>query len=116
MDLLTELKELGANTEEGLARCMNKTELYEKLLKKMPANIAQLEVLSFFECGDNETALKNAHTIKGIAGNLSITPLFSAYTEIVNLLRADKPEQAKEMLISILPTQEKILSCINRYV
>lgn len=42
MDLITELKKLGANTENALERCLNKPELYEKLLKKVPPNIEKL--------------------------------------------------------------------------
>lgn len=42
MELITELKKLGANTENALERCLNKPELYEKLLKKVPPNIEKL--------------------------------------------------------------------------
>ncbi|MGN1422266.1 MAG: Hpt domain-containing protein [Oscillospiraceae bacterium] len=115
MDLITELKELGADTAEAVERCMNKPELYEKLLKKVPANLEKLEVLGYLDAGDNAAALANAHTIKGIAGNLSLTPMYGAYTEIVDLLRADKPVEARRVLVGILPVQEKMTDCIKRY-
>ncbi len=115
MDLLTELKGMGTNIDEGLERCMNNVGLYEKLLKKVPQNMEKLEVLPYFESGDYETALMNAHTIKGVAGNLSLTPLFSAYSDIVNLLRADKPDEAKKILVGILPLQGQIVDCIKKY-
>ncbi|MGN1422094.1 MAG: Hpt domain-containing protein [Oscillospiraceae bacterium] len=116
MDLITELKEMGANTDEGIERCMNKPELYERLLKKAPANIEKLEVLSLLDAGNIQTALSNAHTIKGVVGNLSLTPLYTAYVEIVNLLRADKPAEAREVLVGILPAQERMIACIKRYL
>lgn len=94
---------------------MNKPELYERLLKKLPTNIESLEVLKFIDSGEFKTAETNAHTIKGVAGNLSITPLFTAYTEIVNLLRAEKPAQARQILIDTLPIQEKFVDCIKNY-
>lgn len=115
MDLLTELKALGADVDDGLARCMNNKSLFERLLKKVPDNIEKLEVLSFIDAGDYATAFSNAHTIKGVAGNLSLTPLFTAYSEIVALLRADKPDEARQMLVEILPVQEEIISCIKKY-
>lgn len=115
MDLLTELKGMGTNIDEGLERCMNNVGLYEKLLKKVPQNIEKLEVLSYFGSGDYETTLMNAHTIKGVAGNLSLTPLFSAYSDIVNLLRANKPDEAKKILVGILPLQGQIVDCIKKY-
>lgn len=115
LDLLTELKGMGTNIDEGIERCMNNVGLYEKLLKKVPQNMEKLEVLSYFESGDYETALMNAHTIKGVSGNLSLTPLFSAYSDIVNLLRADKPDEAKKILVGILPLQGQIVDCIKKY-
>lgn len=47
---------------------------------------------------------------------MSITPLYKAYTEIVSLLRAQQPEKAKAVLISILPVQMNIIHCIEKYI
>lgn len=115
MDLLTELKELGVKTDEALVRFMNNAALYERMLLKFPPNIEKLEVLSYIDSGDYDTAVTNAHTIKGVVGNLSLTPLYTAYTEIVNLLRAGNPEGARQMLVETLPIQEQIVSCIKKY-
>lgn len=113
MDILEELKELGADVDEGLGRFMKNEGLYKRMLAKLPSNIEKLEVLSFIEAGDAQTALSNAHTLKGVTGNLSLTPLYKAYTDIVALFRADKPEEAKARLLEVLPIQEKIVACIN---
>ncbi len=113
MALLDELKELKVNTDEAILRFMNNSSLYERMLLKLPPNIEKLEVLSYIESGDYKTATENAHTIKGMVGNLSVTPLYTAYTEIVNLLRADKPDEAKALLVETLPIQEEINSCIK---
>ncbi len=116
MALLDELKELKVNTDEAILRFMNNSSLYERMLLKLPPNIEKLEVLSFIEAGDFKTATENAHTIKGMVGNLSVTPLYTAYTEIVNLLRADKPDEAKALLVETLPVQEEINACIKKYM
>ncbi len=113
MELLEQLRELGVNTDEALARFMNNEDLYKRMLLKFPPNIEKLEVLPFIESGDYKTALANAHTIKGVTGNLSLTPLYTAYSEIVSLFRADKPEEAKKLLLETLPVQDKIIACIN---
>lgn len=116
MALLDELKDLKVNTDEALNRFMNNSSLYERMLLKFPPNLEKLEVLSFIEAGDVKTATENAHTLKGIAGNLSLTPLYTAYTEIVNLLRADKPDEAKAILVETLPIQAEINACIKKYM
>lgn len=113
MDFLEELKGLGVDVDEALGRFMKNEGLYKRMLAKLPSNIESLEILPFIEAGDNQTALSNAHTLKGVTGNLSLTPLYKAYSDIVAMFRADKPEEAKALLLEILPVQDKIVACIN---
>ncbi|MCM1525464.1 MAG: hypothetical protein NC120_13530 [Ruminococcus sp.] len=113
MSLINELQSLGCNTEEALARFMNNSALYEKMLGKLPPQIKTLEVMPFIELGDITKATENAHTLKGITGNLSVTPLYDAYNEIVAALRAGDSEKAKSKLQEILSVQEQIVSCIE---
>lgn len=115
MSLMEELIESGVNVDEALERFMNNAALYERMLGKLVDAVNSTEVMPAFEAQDYETALTNAHTLKGVMGNLSITPLYSAYTDIVRLLREDKPEQARKVLEEVLPVQEKIIACIERY-
>lgn len=111
--MIAELESQGCNMQEALARFMGKKALLEKMMVKLPASIEPLEVLSFIDSGNIEQATANAHTIKGVTGNLSVTPLYTAYTEIVNLLRAGKSAEAKELLLKTLPVQEKLLEIIK---
>lgn len=113
MNLKDKLVELGVDYYDGLNRFMGNQALYEKMLKKFPDNVRKLDVLSFIEANDADTAVANAHTLKGVSGNLSLTPLYQAYTSIVALLRDGKPEEAKEKLIETLPVQEDIVKCIE---
>lgn len=114
MSLLTELKALGVNTDEGMTRFMNNEKLYAKMLGKFVKHAEGLEVLPFLESGDYEKALENAHTLKGVTGNLSLTPLFAAYDAIVTDLRAGAPEKAKDRMQETLPVQQEILACLSR--
>lgn len=115
MTLLEELSENGVDINDGLGRLMNNSAIYEKLLKKLPDSINKQEVLSFIDSGDIETATRNAHTIKGVTGNLSVTPLYTAYTEIVNLLRAGKIDEARKLYVDTLPVQKNLLDIILKY-
>ena len=115
MSLLTELETFGVDIQDGLKRFVNNAALFEKMLKKFPAAAEQLPVQPHFDAGDLDAALANAHTLKGMTGNLSLTPLYEAYTQIVALLREGKPEEAQVLLIGIVPVQEKIIACIAAY-
>lgn len=116
MGMLDDLSAMGVDISDGRKRFANNDPLFEKFLKKFPNAVLETEVLPYFQSGDLETALANAHTLKGMTGNLSLTPLYLAYTEIVALLRAGKPEQARALLDKVIPAQELIVSCIKKYM
>lgn len=116
MSLLDDLKELGVETEEGLQRMMGNASLYERMLgtfiKLMDDYAIQPED---FDCDDCSEMIEKTHAIKGASGNLSLTPVYTAYTEIVNLLRENKPAEAKLLFEKIQPVQEEIIQCIQKY-
>ena len=116
MDLISELDTLGVNTKEAIARLNNNSAFYAKMLGRLPGELENHEVMSHIENGDLESAVTNAHTLKGLTGNLSLTPLYNAYTDIVALLRANDPAKAKQVLTDILPVQSDIVACIEKYM
>lgn len=115
MGLFEELKELGVDVDGGLARINGNEKLYTRLLNTYVKTIKGQSVPADFASGDLEEVKEKAHAIKGTSGNLSITPVYEAYTEIMNLLRSDDPEQAKPLLEKIIPVQDQIVSCIEKY-
>ena len=115
MDLISELETLGVNTKEAIERFNNNSGLYIKMLGKFTGAAADLEVMAYLESGDLDKAVANAHTLKGVTGNLSLTPLYKAYTDIVALLRANDPVSAKQILTDTLPIQSDIIACIEKY-
>lgn len=116
MGMLEELKVIGSNVEEGLERFMGNAALYERMLRTLPAMLKKTDVSESFTNGDTKDAEEKAHALKGVTGNLSITPLYEAYTKIVDLLRAGKNDQAKAVLDDILPVQNKVIECIEHYL
>lgn len=115
MDLISELDALGVNTKEAIERLNNNSAFYIKMLGKFTGELENHEVMAYIESGDLATAVGNAHTLKGLTGNLSLTPLYKAYTDIVALLRANDPVKAKQVLADILPIQSDIVACIEKY-
>ena len=116
MALLDELKDMGVNVREGMDRVMGDESLYTMMLGMFLTEVTNLAVLpEEFDGGDIDGVIRKVHTLKGTTGNLSITPLFNGYMETLTLLRANKPGEAKKTFCAMLPTQEKIIDCIQRY-
>lgn len=115
MDMLEELKTMGVDVEEAVERFVGNAALYEKMLRTFPKMIRNSEVDPDFDGNDYADIIEKTHAIKGTSGNLSLTPIYKAYTDIVDLLRSEKPEEARQVLKDVLPVQEKILECIERH-
>lgn len=114
MALLNELEALGANTKEALSRVMDDQDLYVMMLGMFSDALKSDPVLeSEFSAADLDPLIRKVHTLKGTTGNLSITPLFNAYTQVLGLLRENNPGEAKRVWQSMLPTQEKVVACIE---
>ena len=85
------LKAFGANTDEGVARCFGKEDFYLRLAKMVVAqNQADFDKLSAaIGANDLGAAFDAAHSLKGVLGNLSLTPIYDPVSEITEeLVRA----------------------------
>lgn len=116
MGMIEELKALGVNADEGIDKFGGDSELYVELMEDVVMEIEAHEVLNCFETGDLDTALANAHCLKGALGNMCITPLYEAYEKIVTLIRQEKPEEAKQVTLEMVPVQDQILETIKKYL
>ena len=116
MDLLNELESLGVNVKEGMERVMDDKDLYTMMLDMFVTAIDTTPIQpEDFDGGTLDDLIGKVHTLKGTTGNLSIQPLFTRYTRSLGLLREDKPAEAKEAYLELLPIQEQILECIKRH-
>ena len=85
--------------EDGKKRVMNNTKLYTKLLTKFRTDTKLDNLENYAEAENWEKAQAEAHTLKGIAANLSLTELFKQSLEIETQLKAKclKPESMENL-------------------
>jgi len=114
--MIEELKELGVDVDEGLGRVMGDSSLYEMMLGMFVDSVRDnpVEPADYDGAGLDEL-IKRVHMLKGVTGNLAITPLFNGYNRSLVLLREGKPAEAKTEFERLAPVQVKILDCIKRY-
>ncbi|MBR4580705.1 MAG: Hpt domain-containing protein [Lachnospiraceae bacterium] len=82
------LKAFGADTESGMARCINNEAFYLKMVEKSLADGSYAKLKESIEANDLDAAFEAAHALKGVLGNLALTPIFEPVSEITELLRA----------------------------
>ncbi len=116
MSLIEELKSLGADVNEALDRVMGDEDLYVMMLGMFLSSVAENPISpEDFDAGDLDSLIKRVHTLKGVTGNLGLTPLFNGYTESLGLLRAGDGKAAKEIYNKLAPVQTAVIDCIQRH-
>ena len=89
----------GADYNSTMARFMGKEAMY---LKFKDDNLEKLGTA--LEQQDYEAAFAAAHTLKGVVGNMGLTPLFNAVCAIVESLRKREVPEDYNVLYQIIQT------------
>ena len=102
------LKGFGANTDEGVSRCVNNEAFYLRLvgLAAKDPNFGKLEAA--IRAGDLNAAFEAAHALKGSTGNLAMTPILEPVKEITELLRARSDTDYEPLLTAILEKKREL--------
>lgn len=92
--LLDTLEDMGAEVEETLERLMGDEKMYVEYLQKFPANENIINLRKAVDAGDCENALREVHTLKGVALNLGLLPLMDVCMDMLLDFRAGNNEDA----------------------
>ena len=92
------LKALGANTDEGLARCLGKEDFYLRMVGLALADDGFGKLRKAVQSGNRDEGFERAHALKGVLGNVSLTTLAEPVIEITEALRARKDMDYTELL------------------
>jgi len=103
------------NVEEGVKRVMNNSKLYAKLLLKFKDDLSFSDMEAALKTGNLEKAQIAAHTLKGLAANLSLVELHKQSVEIETQIKAGSvnPDQiaaVKNVFERTLAETEKVIA------
>ena len=102
------LREYGANTEEGLERCMNNEAFYLRFVNMALEDKGFDALKTAIEAGDMKASFEAAHALKGLLGNLSLTPIYDLVAELTELLRAGADADYEDYLRRVLEQRDMI--------
>ena len=104
------LKNAGVNVEEGLTRCLGKEDFYLKMVN-MGLNNQNFQLLGpAIEAKDFDRAFELCHSLKGVIGNLSLTPLYDLICTLTEMLRSKTDTDCTDLYIQIMTMQKKLLA------
>ena len=82
------LRDLGAEVDSGMNRCLNNEAFYLKLVGKALDSVQLSQLEKALSDHDLDTAFEICHAMKGVMANLSLTPLLNPAAEMTELLRS----------------------------
>ena len=94
----------GADYNSTMARFMGKEAMYLKFLDMLFKDDNLEKLGTALEQQDYEAAFAAAHTLKGVVGNMGLTPLFNAVCAIVESLRKREVPEDYNVLYLIIQT------------
>ena len=107
------LKEFGANVTEGVSRCLNDESFYIELVKSVIPDTRIDELEKYIAEKDLDKAFEVAHALKGMYGNISITPIYDPICEITELLRERKDTDYSALVAKAREQKEKLVELYN---
>ena len=102
----------GIDTAEGLATTQNNHKLYRKLLTKFRDNQSNFEhnFRNAQQDNDPQAAIRCAHSLKGVAGNIGATGIYEIAQELESACDANMTSEKIEPLLA------KVVSALERVI
>ena len=107
------MEQLGANTKEGVARCMGSADFYLRMVKLALADQGYENLKQAVEEGDAKAGFEAAHALKGVLANLAITPILTPVTEATEILRTGSLEGCAALAEQVLEEKEKFCALLG---
>ena len=85
---IQKLEEFGADVKDGLERCLDDEEFYLELIHSSWERSHYERIDAAIRAGDLDEAFEAAHALKGVLGNLALTPIYEPVSELTEHLRA----------------------------
>ena len=110
MVTLEQLRDWGADVDAAMLRCLNNEAFYLRLVGKAVREPSFEELREALEAGDLSKAFDRAHALKGVTGNLALTPIDKPVREITEHLRSRTDMDYMPLLSEILAQRASLLA------
>ncbi len=106
----------GGDYDDVLSRLLNDDRVRKYLGKFVAADMLNLMKQALAE-ENYEEAFRQAHSMKGVCGNLSMTALQNVSSEVTELLRGGKPDRdIQAEMASLTEVYDKTVAAVNALI
>ncbi|MEG1720973.1 MAG: Hpt domain-containing protein [Pseudoflavonifractor sp.] len=106
--MLERLAGYGADMKGAMGRFLDDEDLYKSCFTAFVGDESFDAIGAALDAGDYEKAFECAHTLKGITGNMGLTPLYEVVSSLVEALRGHAYYGLREYYAAILEQREKL--------
>ena len=110
---LQEIDKAILDYEDVMQRFMNNEGLLRRVLQKFMEDESFAHLKEALEQKDVEQAFKEAHTLKGLAANMSMVELAQVASDMTELLRSKEYEAAVEKLPLLEEVYQRIVEIVK---
>ena len=103
------LNNFGANTSEGLERCLQDEDFYLDLIPSALDKESYDALEKALDAGDLDSAFDAAHALKGVLANLALTPIYEPASEMTELLRARTKTDYAPLMKKIRDERQRLI-------
>lgn len=107
---IAKLQEYGVDTKSGLSRCLGNEKFYYRMIGMGLKNGAFEKLEQAIAAGNLEDAFEQAHALKGVVGNLAITPIYNPLNTMTEQLRRKENLDYVAMYKPIKDLRDKLLA------
>lgn len=105
--LFGQLNRLGVNTQEALERFMGNEELFLSFICQLPEKLDFTAIRRGLEEEDEEAFYVQAQNLKGMAGNLGLTPLYECAQAILVEFRTSRFKHKNKLLSLVFEAESE---------
>lgn len=109
---IEKLNEFGVDTKEGLTRCMNNQKFYFRMISMGLSNDSFEKLGEALKENKLDEAFEAAHALKGVLGNLALTPIYLPLSDMTEMLRAKEDADYVKMYEPIMKLRNELLAMI----
>ena len=118
-EFFTRLDCAGLHTQEALGRFMGNEALFLSFVTRLPEQLKIDELIQSLDAEDADTFYRTLHNLKGLAGNLSISPIYQCAQAILVEFRASQFQNKQKLSAltqEVAATSKALTALITEYL
>ena len=109
---LADLDKFGANTGDGMARCLNKEAFYLRLVGMGLKDKHFDQLGEAIASGDRKVIFDEAHALKGNMANLALTPILTPIAAISDSIRDNTESDIPALYGEAMRLREELMKLL----